>query len=97
MRKCAFMAAIVLLCLVFIAPAMAADEQKAAPKQKEVMVDRSGDGVIDGVDIYDDSGKVTRRGYDTNNDRFVDTWQERDENTGMPIVTQSDKAFELKF
>lgn len=64
--------------------------------QKEVMVDRDKDGKTDGVDIYDDSERVVKRGYDTNRDMNVDRWETYDQNTGMPIVTQSDKAFELR-
>lgn len=95
MKKCAVMA-IVLACLFFIGTCMTAEAQKVTASQKQVMVDRNNDSKIDGVDIYDDSGKVAKRGYDTNNDMVVDRWETYDENTGMPIVTESDEAFELR-
>ena len=75
---------------------IAAESEHLSTKSKNVMVDRNNDGKIDGVDIYDDSGKVVKRGYDTNGDGYVDVWETKDENTGMPIVTQSDKSFELR-
>ena len=75
---------------------MAADAEEAAPKQKEVMVDRDNDGVTDGVDIFNDVGKIIKRGYDTDGNKTVDRWQAYDGNTGMPIVTESDKAFLLQ-
>ena len=90
------LAVVVLLFVVSIGICIAADSQHLSTKPKQVLVDRNGDGKIDGVDIYDDSGKVVKRGYDNNADGYVDTWETTDENTGMPIVTQSDKAFELK-
>ena len=74
----------------------AAESQKLSTKQKNVMVDRDHDNKIDGVDIYDESGKVVKRGYDSNGDMKVDNWQTYDENTGTPIVVQSDKAFLLQ-
>ena len=46
--------------------------------------------------IYDESGKVVKRGYDTNGDMVVDKWETYDQNTGMPVVTQSDGSFELR-
>lgn len=87
---------ITLLCVAFAGICLAAESQKLSTKQKSVMVDRNNDGKIDGVDIYDDSGKVAKRGYDTNNDMVVNRWETYDENTGMPIVTNSDEAFELR-
>ena len=60
------------------------------------MVDRNNDTKIDGIDVYDENGKVAKRGYDTNNDMVIDKWETYDENTGMPIATESDKAFELR-
>ena len=74
----------------------AAESQKLSTSQKGVMVDRNNDGKIDGVDIYDESGKVVKMGYDKNNDMVVDEWQTTNENTGMPNVVASDEAFELK-
>ncbi len=92
-----YAAVVVLVCLFFIGVCQAEEAQKSVEaKQKEIMADRDKDGVVDGVDIYDDSGKVVKRGYDDNNDRMVDRWETYDENTGMPIVTESDKAFELR-
>jgi hypothetical protein len=73
---------------------MAAESQKYSTSQK--MVDRNNDGKIDGVDIYDESGNVVKRGYDTNGDMRVDSWQTYDENTGTPIVVESDKSFLLQ-
>lgn len=96
MKKYAVVA-MLLACIIFIGTCQAADAQKpAAARQKQVLVDRNNDGKIDGVDIYDDSGKVVKRGYDDNGDNYVDRWETYDRETGMPIVTQSDKSFELK-
>lgn len=69
--------------------------QSQTVSTKQVMVDRNNDGRIDGVDIYDESGKVVKRGYDTNADMKVDKWETYDPNTGMPIVTESDGSYEL--
>ena len=74
----------------------AAESQKLSTSQKGVMVDRNNDGKIDGVDIYDENGKVVKRGYDSNGDMKVDRWETYDENNGMPIVVESDEAFLLK-
>ena len=90
------LAVIIMFCTASIGICVAAESQHLSTKPKQVMVDRNGDGKIDGVDIYDDSGKVVKRGYDKNADGYVDAWETTDENTGMPIVTQSDKAFELR-
>jgi flagellar hook assembly protein FlgD len=75
---------------------MAAESQKLSTKGKMTMVDRNSDGKIDGVDIYDENGKVIRMGHDTDNDMVVDRWDATDDNTGVPIVTASDAAFELR-
>lgn len=75
---------------------MAAESQRLSTRQKQVMVDKNGDGRIDGVDIYDGNGNVVKRGYDDNNDMMVDRWEAYDENTGTPIVTESDAAFLLQ-
>lgn len=75
---------------------MAAESQKLSTSQKQAMVDRNGDGKIDGVDIYDESGKVVKRGYDSDGDMMVDNWEAYDENTGLPIVVESDAAFLLQ-
>ena len=95
MKKYAVIA-IALVAVMFAGISLAAEAQHLSTKQKQVLVDRNGDNKIDGVDIYDDSGKVVKRGYDTNNDNFVDRWETYDENTGLPIVTESDKSFELR-
>jgi hypothetical protein len=84
-----------MLCIVLAGVASAAPQSQMV-STKHVLVDRNGDNKIDGVDIYDESGKVVKRGYDTNGDMVVDKWETYDENTGMPIVTKSDGAFELK-
>ena len=47
-------------------------------------------------DIYDESGKVVKRGYDSDGDMKVDKWQTYDGNTGTPIVVESDRAFLLQ-
>lgn len=88
--------AVILTCIALTGACMAEETQKPAANTKQVLVDRNKDGKIDGVDIYDDSDKVVKRGYDTNGDGRVDVWERYDENTGMPIVTESDKSFELK-
>lgn len=87
---------VVLLVLMSVGVCMAAESQKFSTKQKNVTVDRNEDGKIDGVDIYDESGKVVKRGYDSNGDMRVDNWQTYDENTGTPIVVESDKAYLLQ-
>ena len=74
----------------------AAESQKLSTSQKNVMVDRNNDSKIDGVDIYDESGKVVKRGYDSNENMRVDRWETYDENTGMPIVVESDESFLLQ-
>ncbi|MDP2929181.1 MAG: hypothetical protein Q8O01_03835 [Candidatus Omnitrophota bacterium] len=87
----------VVLAVVFSASiSMAAQSQKLSTKQNAKMVDRNNDGKIDGVDVYDESGKVIKMGYDTNNDMVVDKWDATDDNTGMTDVVASDEAFELK-
>ena len=90
------LAVVVLLFVVSIGICIAADSQHLSTKPKQVLVDRNGDGKIDGVDIYDDSGKVVKRGYDTNGDMKVDKWETYDQNTGMPIVVESDNSFLLQ-
>ena len=82
--------------LVSVGICIAAESEHLSTKSKNVMVDRNSDGKIDGVDIYDESGKVVKRGYDTDGDMKVDNWQAYDENTGTPIVVQSDTAFLLQ-
>lgn len=75
---------------------MAAESQRLSTSPQGVMVDRNGDSRIDGVDIYDESGNVVKRGYDDNDDMMVDRWETYDENTGLPIVTESDADFLLQ-
>jgi hypothetical protein len=84
----------VLVVLLTVGICMAAESQKWSTSQK--MVDRNNDGKIDGVDIYDDSGMVVKRGYDTNENMKVDRWETYDENTGLPIVVESDESFLLQ-
>ena len=87
----------VILCVALAGIAFAVpQDEKLSTKQKVVLVDRNGDTKIDGVDIYDENGKVVKRGYDTNGDQAIDRWETVDPNSGMPIVTESDKAFELR-
>jgi hypothetical protein len=64
-----------------------------AKKYKEVPVDRNGDGKIDGVDYYDDQGRLVRKGYDDNGDGMNDRYLDYDENTGMPMTAASDQEF----
>jgi hypothetical protein len=85
---------LVLVVLLTVGICMAAESQKWSTSQK--MVDRNNDGKIDGVDIYDDSGMVVKRGYDTNENMKVDRWETYDENTGLPIVVESDESFLLQ-
>ncbi len=80
--------------LLSVGICMAAESQKLSTSQK--MVDRNSDGKIDGVDIYDEKGNVIKRGFDTDGDMNVDSWQTYDENTGLPIVTESDSEFLLQ-
>ena len=87
---------VVLAALLSVGICMAAESQKLSTSRKNVIVDRNNDGKIDGVDIYDESGKVVKRGYDSNGDMKVDRWETYDENNGMPIVVESDEAFLLQ-
>ena len=88
--------AVIMLCVCMAGSAFAVPQsQTVSTKQKVVLVDRNGDNRIDGVDIYDENGKVVKKGYDTNNDMVIDRCETYDQNTGLPIVTESDKAFEL--
>lgn len=88
---------LLLLCVVLAGNVFAVPQHESySTDQKHIMVDRNGDKAIDGVDIYNSDGKVVKKGYDTNNDMVIDKWDTYDENTGMPIVTESDKAFELR-
>jgi len=83
-----------MLCVAFVANVIAVPQSQRI-STKTMLVDRNNDGKIDGVDVYDQNGKVMQRGYDTNNDMVIDRWEQTDENTGLPIVTKSDGAFEL--
>ena len=87
---------VVLAALLSVGICMAAESQKLSTSRKNVIVDRNNDGKIDGVDIYDESGKVVKRGYDSNGDMKVDRWETYNENTGMPIVVESDQSFLLQ-
>jgi|GEM_PF-5292707 hypothetical protein len=75
---------------------IAAESEHLSTGRKATMVDRNNDGKIDGVDIYDESGKVVERGYDSNDNMKVDRWETTDENTGLPIVVASDESFLLE-
>jgi len=86
---------IVLAVVLSVGISVAAESQKLSTKGKMTMVDRNKDGKIDGVDIYDENGKVVKMGHDTNNDMVVDKWDATDQETGMPLVVASDSAFEL--
>ena len=87
---------VVLAVFLSVGICIAAESEHLSTKSKQMMVDRNNDGKIDGVDIYDDSGKVVKRGYDSNEDMKVDKWETYDENNGMPIVVESDEAFLLQ-
>ena len=63
---------------------------------KTVMVDRNDDGNVDGVDEYDEQGRMARRGFDDNGDRVMDRWQSYDPDTGLPNVVESDTMGELR-
>ena len=89
-----FVFALAALCVFSVCSAFAVPQHQTV-STKTVLVDRNVDGKIDGVDIYDADGKVITRGDDTNGDNVVDTWNPTDVETGLPIVTQSDEAFEL--
>jgi hypothetical protein len=64
-----------------------------AKKYKEVPVDRNGDTKIDGVDVYDDQGRIVRKGYDDDGDGMNDRYLDYDPNTGMPMAAASDQEF----
>lgn len=93
-----YVIAVVLSACVFMSGicVAASSPDQLAPNEKKTIVDRNNDGKSDGVDIFNQDGRLARRGYDTDGDGYVDMWQATDENTGLPIVTQSDKAFELR-
>ncbi len=89
---------IVLVALVSMAGiCYAQDEAKPdTTKYKEIQVDRNNDGVIDGVDVYNEQGKLVKKGYDTNGDTKPERWETYDPNTGLPDVVASDSADELR-
>jgi hypothetical protein len=87
---------VVLAVFLSVGICVAAESQHLSTSSKHQMVDRNGDGKIDGVDIYDESGKVVERGFDSNENMRVDRWETYDENTGMPIVVASDEAYLLQ-
>lgn len=93
MRVCLVLAVVFLTAGALIAGQAAAAQ---AGEVKTVKVDRNGDGVLDGVDVYDENDTVVKRGYDRDGDSNVDWWETYDSNTGLPIVTESDAAFELR-
>lgn len=90
--------AVIALCLILAGTVLAVSqcEKVSTSSGQQILVDRNGDTKIDGVDIYDETGKVVKRGYDVDGDMVVNSWETYDENTGMPIVTESDEAFELR-
>jgi len=96
MKKTAVLVALMLCVILAGAVFAVAQHEKLSTGEKQVLVDRNGDKRIDGIDIYNADGKIVKRGYDTNNDMIIDKWETYDENTGMPIVAESDKAFELR-
>lgn len=63
---------------------------------KEVDVDRNNDGVMDGKDVYDEGGRLVKRGYDDNGDRVMDRWQTYDQNTGLPNIVPSDAYSDIR-
>jgi len=93
MRRTAVLV-IIALCAAFVGNVQAVPQHERI-STKTMMVDRNNDGRIDGIDVYDQNGKVMQRGYDINQDMVIDRWEQTDENTGLPIVTASDGAFEL--
>jgi hypothetical protein len=60
-----------------------------------IQVDRNGDGTMDGEDVYNSEGKLIRKGYDSDGDGVMESYQSYDPNTGMPDVVPSDKNMEL--
>jgi len=84
------------LAILYAGICVAAESQHLSTKPKQVLVDSNGDGKIDGVDIYDENGKVVKRGYDDNGDMKVERWETYDENTGLPVVVASDKEYLLQ-
>ena len=74
----------------------AEDSMDKVIMSNEVDVDRNNDGQIDGKDVYDDDGKVIKKGYDLNGDGIMDRWESYDPNTGLPEVAASDAAGELQ-
>jgi hypothetical protein len=91
MRLCIIVAAALLL---FCGSAWPTETRGVT--ERTVEIDRDGDGEMDGVDVYDEVGKLVRRGYDDNRDHVMDRWQTYDPNTGLPNVVESDTAGELR-
>jgi hypothetical protein len=87
-----------LACIFAFGACRAESAQAPAPAAGEriVDVDRNGDGTIDGVDVYNEENKLIRRGYDTNNDGVMESYQSYNPNTGLPDVVESDKSMELR-
>jgi hypothetical protein len=98
MRRFISFAAVMLVCAAAYAQhcSVSAETKQEPVKGKTVQVDRDDDGAIDGVDLYDDDGRVVRRGYDHNRDGVMDSWQSYDPNTGLPNVVESDTRGELR-
>jgi hypothetical protein len=95
MKKIFVIAVTAALLAAFAVPGFAVPPHEKV-STKQMLVDRNGDQKIDGIDVYDESGRVAKKGYDTNSDMVIDRWEAYDENTGTYIVTESDKAFELR-
>ncbi len=82
--------------LLSVGVCVGAESRKYSTSPKQALVDRNNDGKIDGVDIYDENGNVVKRGFDSDDNMTLDRWETYDENTGLPIVTESDAAFLLQ-
>jgi hypothetical protein len=94
MKRVFALAVVVAVCAI-IAASVSAVPQHERISTKTMLVDRNNDGKIDGIDVYDQDGKIMQRGYDTNGDTVIDKWQPTDVNTGLPVVTESDNAYNL--
>lgn len=89
-------AAVVACALAFGASSAVSAEGPAQAKGgRTIDVDRNGDGAVDGVDVYNEDNKLIRRGYDTDGDGVMESYQSYDPNTGLPDVVESDKNMEL--
>ncbi len=96
MRRIAFVLMLACVLLVGVSSAEEAKGAKTAPKEKVVNIDKDNNGVIDEKEIYNEEGKIVRKGYDTNGDGVMERWQSYDPNTGLPNIVGSDTAGELR-